>query len=62
MPGRKWYLLAVLFFILGMGAMALFLFSQLSGLTAGLQQVVVPGEAEVVLERPGSYTIIHAPR
>ena len=38
--------------------MALFLVDRLGGIGAGLVQVVVPGEKELVLE-PGFYTIFH---
>lgn len=58
-PGRKWYAIAALIFLAGMGIFGVFLFTQIRGLTQGLQQVVVPGEAELVLEEPGSYTIFH---
>jgi hypothetical protein len=59
MPGRKWYAIAALVFLLGMAFFGVFLFTRLKDLTGGLQQVVVPGEAELVLEKPGSYTIFH---
>lgn len=35
------------------------LFNQLSRLTEGLQQVSVPGEIEITLAEPGTYTIFH---
>jgi hypothetical protein len=59
MPGRKWYAIAAGVFLAGMALFGLFLFMRLMGLTGELQQVVVPGEAELVLDEPGSYTIFH---
>ena len=58
MPGRRWYAVAAGIFVLGMGAFALFLFTKLKDLGSELEQVVVPGEAELALD-PGTYTIFH---
>ncbi|HUP00608.1 MAG TPA: hypothetical protein VM737_03685 [Gemmatimonadota bacterium] len=59
MPGRKWYLIAVVVFILGGILAAAFAFLQLRGLGDEMPQIVVPGSAELVLEEPGAYTIFH---
>jgi hypothetical protein len=59
MPGRGWYVLAVLI-VLGSlaGAVALAV-TRLGGIGAGLVQVVVPGGATLDLKAPGTYTIYH---
>lgn len=56
-PSRKWYLLAVLIFLAGMGAMALFLNARLTALGNQLIQIVVPGATDLRLAAPGTYTI-----
>lgn len=58
-PGRIWYFIASLFVIAGLAAMAVLLFAELNGISARLTQVVVPGQAELNLNQPGSYTIFH---
>ena len=59
MPGRKGYVAAALLFVLGLAAAGAFLFLRLRDLGEGIQQVVVPGAAELRLEEAGSYTIYH---
>jgi hypothetical protein len=58
MPGRRWYLVALLLALLGAGAAAIFLMARLPSLDAGLVRMVVPGEMAMDLQR-GSYTIFH---
>ena len=58
-PSPWYYALAALVFIAGWVFFALFLFKNLSGLSEGLRQVVVPGKAELTLLKPGKYTIYH---
>lgn len=62
MPGRKGYFVAAAVLLVGGAAFALFVFTRLHGLAAELQQVVVPGQADLVLEQPGTYTIYHERR
>ena len=57
-PGRIRYLIALLFFLAGMGGMGFILFRGISSLDTGLVQIVVPGEKQLTLE-PGDYTIFH---
>ncbi|HEY7472260.1 MAG TPA: hypothetical protein VIE68_07935 [Gemmatimonadota bacterium] len=59
MPGRKGYALAALVLIAGLAACGAFLFLRLRDLGAGIEQVVVPGVAELELEDAGGYTIYH---
>lgn len=58
-PSRWYYALAGLVFVGGWVLFALFLFKNLSGMGAKLQQVVVPGEADITLREPGEYTIFY---
>ncbi|MBI4165635.1 MAG: hypothetical protein HY508_07880 [Acidobacteria bacterium] len=58
-PGRWLYGLAAVIFVAGWAMFAIVLWKSLSGLDEGLQQVVVPGTAELNLAKPGSYTIFH---
>lgn len=58
-PSRWYYGLAALVFVCGWVFFGLFLFKNLSGLSDKLQQVVVPGKAELTLRNPGEYTIYH---
>ena len=55
-PSRWWYALAVVPMICGFVAMGVVLFSQLSKLDDGLEQIVVPGARELRLE-PGRHTV-----
>ena len=55
-PSRGWYGLAVLPVICGFAAMGVILFTQLSRLDDGLEQIVVPGVRELQLE-PGRHTV-----
>jgi len=58
-PTRLYYALAALVFVAGWVLFALFLFKNLSGLSSKLQQVVVPGKAELNLAQAGTYTIYY---
>jgi hypothetical protein len=58
-PGRRWYIVAILIAIAGWAAMAVLLVSRLSGSADRMMRVVVPGEIELRLNEPGSYTIFH---
>jgi len=55
-PTRWWYALAVLPVICGFVVMGVVLFTQLSKLDDGLEQIVVPGARELRLE-PGHHTV-----
>jgi hypothetical protein len=57
-PGRVWYVVAILAALAGLAGAGYRVYTNLDGLTAGMVQVVVPGEAELSLE-PGRYTIFH---
>jgi hypothetical protein len=56
-PSRWYYVLAAVIFIAGWALFAGFLFQSLSGMEAGLQRVVVPGEMDITLRERGRYTI-----
>jgi hypothetical protein len=58
-PGRRWYFLAILIFIAGWAGMAMFLASRLSGSAERMMRVLVPGQTEIRLNEPGTYTIFH---
>ena len=58
-PGRWLYGLAAVIFLAGWALFAVILWTSLSGLDEGLQQVVVPGSAELNLAKPGGYTAFH---
>lgn len=58
-PSAKWFILPAVILVAGVAAFVLLLFAGLMGLTDGLTQVVVPGEAEITLSEPGTYTIFH---
>jgi hypothetical protein len=61
-PSRWYYGLAGLVFVAGWVLFALVLFKNLSGLADQLRQVVVPGNAELMLSKPGKYTIYYEHR
>jgi len=58
-PGRGYYVLAVMVFVAGIGLFAWLLFKNLSGLSEGLKQVVVPGKTDLVLSKAGNYTVFY---
>lgn len=58
-PSRAWYVVSAAIFLVGLIAFASFLFLKLSRLNEGYVRVLVPGEAEVSLEKPGRYIIHH---
>ncbi|HJR52344.1 MAG TPA: hypothetical protein VJ982_01385 [Gemmatimonadota bacterium] len=59
MPGRKGYVAAAILFLLGLAVAGAFLFLRLRDLGEGIQQVVVPGAAELELDEAGGWTIYH---
>lgn len=58
-PGRWLYGVAVVLFLAGWAFFAIILWKSLSGIGEGLQQVVVPGTAELNLPKAGKYTVFH---
>ena len=58
-PSKWYYVLAGLVCVTGVALFVLLLYKNLSGLGSKLQQVVVPGEAEMNLREPGHYTIFY---
>jgi hypothetical protein len=60
-PGRVWYLVAIVVFLVGMAAMAAFLITRLTSMDSGLTRFVVPGEQTLTLEA-GNYTVFHEPQ
>ena len=59
---RGGYVTAATALVGGLGLAALILFRQLPGIASGLQQVVVPGDHEIVLAEAGTHTIFHEER
>jgi hypothetical protein len=57
-PGRVWYVAAVLVALAGFALAGYRVYSNIGDLMSGLDQVVVPGQADLALE-PGRYTIFH---
>jgi hypothetical protein len=58
-PGRRWYVVAAVIAIAGWTAMALFLVSRIGDSTARMMRVLVPGQTDLALKEPGTYTIFH---
>jgi len=58
-PGRGWYVVAALLGVAGWAGMALLLVRGLGEVDDQLIRVVVPGQAELRLQEPGTYTIFH---
>jgi hypothetical protein len=58
-PGRSWYAVAISIPIVGIIIFATFIWMNLSHMTQGLTQVLVPGVKELLLDHPGKYTIFH---
>lgn len=58
-PSRWWYLLAIALALAGAVGMIAFMLPRLLGMADALIQVVVPGDLELSLEEPGTYTIFH---
>jgi hypothetical protein len=56
-PSWWYYLLAIPGFLIGAGLFVYFLWTGVKSATADLTQVVVPGEADLTLAKPGTYTI-----
>jgi len=61
-PSRWWYLLAISLVAAGFAGMAAFMLPRLLGMADALIQVVAPGEAELTLDEPGTYTVFHERR
>lgn len=60
--GRTWYLVAVLVALAGLVVAGLVVWRTLSEAGADIQRLVVPGQAELVLDPPGTYTIYYEHR
>ena len=59
MPGRKWYWVAGAFGVTCMVAFVVYLYNGITGMGDGLDQMLAPGEAELVFAEPGAYTVFH---
>jgi hypothetical protein len=58
-PGRRWYVVAAVIAVAGWTAMGVFMVSRLGGSAERMMRVVVPGQADLMLKEPGTYTIFH---
>ena len=58
-PGRWLYGVAGAFFVAGWVLFGVVIWRSLSSIREGLQRVVVPGKVELMLPKPGMYTIFH---
>jgi hypothetical protein len=58
-PGCFWYFIALVVAIAGWVGMGLILFSGISSMAGQMKRVLVPGQAELKLDKPGTYTIFH---
>jgi len=58
-PSRWYYVLAAVIFVGGLVGFVVLVFENLRGMERKLQQVVVPGRAEVTLRDSGNYTIFY---
>jgi hypothetical protein len=58
-PGRRWYLVAALVALAGWIAMAVFLVSRIGDSTSGMMRLLAPGQVEIYVKEPGTYTIFH---
>ena len=54
-----WFVVAGLIAIAGFVAASLYLLPRLGSVDAGLIRVIVPGNATLTLDKPGTYTIFH---
>ncbi|MBX9775821.1 MAG: hypothetical protein K2Y71_15685 [Xanthobacteraceae bacterium] len=58
-PGRRWYVVAAVIALAGWTAMALLLVSRIGDSTGRMMRVLVPGQTDLMLKEPGTYTIFH---
>lgn len=59
MKGRAGYVLAAICLLAGVGLAGWFVWSGIGELQAALTRFVVPGNIELTLDEPGTYTIFH---
>jgi hypothetical protein len=60
-PSRKYYALAGVVVLVGVGVFAGAIWKGVGGMGAKLQQVAAPGKSDLTLTTPGSYTIFYEP-
>lgn len=58
-PSRWWYAVAVVIVFAGFGGMASFMLPRIESYGSSLIRLVAPGEIDMSLERPGTYTVFH---
>ena len=58
-PGRLWYGVSVIILIAGIIVYVLWLINGITGITRGFQQIIVPGKSDILLSKPGKYTIFY---
>lgn len=55
----KYYALAAVIFIIGVSAFVFLLINTLRDIKGGHKHIIVPGDYDIVLPKPGKYTIFH---
>jgi hypothetical protein len=58
-PGRRWYVVAAVVALAAWTTMALFLVSRIGDSMGRMMRVLVPGQTDLLLKEPGTYTIFH---
>jgi ABC-type sugar transport system permease subunit len=58
-PGRHWYAVAALIALATWIAVPMFLVSRLGDAADRMTRVLAPGQADLMLKEPGTYTIFH---
>src|SRR5687767_4778057 len=58
-PGASRYLLAILILVIGVGINIALIFNAARTISKDLQRVVVPGQHEITLNKPGQYSIYY---
>jgi hypothetical protein len=59
MPGRVWYWVAGVIGAMALTAFVAILLNGIAGMGDALQQMLGPGQIEITLEEPGTYTVFH---
>ncbi len=58
-PSRLYYFISLIIFVIGCSIFAFYLFKNLNSLVENLTRVIVPGDTDLTLSEPGTYTIFY---